>query len=202
MNNNHSRKKFQFKGFTNLATILIGSALIIGVIALVSVVINWLQDLIIPWAFEHFSWLFLVGGVILSLSQVGVMFVTLSLIVVLPVTLILLFARRTRRLGAKGLLYTGGVIFGNALSLSIVTTVNLAGVLWLIIGLLFAGIGVIPIAFVAALIRSEWVTALTILAGCVIGGALCNFSNSLVEKSTNRTAEAVAAMEELPQSKH
>lgn len=176
MNQNNSRgdapdRVRESSGLTVGCTFLIlGAALLIGILALP---INWLQRLIIPWMVEQLPWLFEFAGFLLALLQLGVQLATISLVVVVPVSLLLLIARQTRKAGLWGLrVYVAFTIFANVWLWSIIASAHLAGVLWLIIGLLLGGIGVIPIAWVAALVRADWVAAFAIPAGLALGVAI------------------------------
>lgn len=72
----------------------------------------------------------------------------------------LAFFRKTRSASAFAF-YLGSFVFGINLWLgSFVITIILAGLGWLIFGLLIAGIGIIPIAFIALLLNREWVNLL------------------------------------------
>ncbi len=136
--------------------------------------INWLQGIIVPWMFEHVPWLLMIAGLSFALIQLIVQLALISLVIVLPATLLLLIFRRTRKLGLWSLrVYIASTIFGQVWLWSIVASVNLAGILWMIIGLFFGGIGVIPIAFVAALVRADWINALVILGGLILALVPC-----------------------------
>lgn len=168
----HPKRTFQdnLKQVGNLA---LGCIVLLSIFALVlSIVakpINWLQAIIVPWMFEHVPWLWMIAGLSLALLQLIVYLALISLVIVLPTTLLLLSSRRTRKSGLWGLrVYVASAIFGQVWLWSIVAAVNLAGILWMIIGLLFGGIGVVLIAFVAALVRADWITALVILGGSIL----------------------------------
>lgn len=131
--------------------------------------INWLQGLIVPWMVDHLPWLFVIAGVIFLWIGFIVQIWTMILIPVLPISLVLLGLRQTRKIGIYGLKFAISILLAHIWIVSVITTINLAGILWLIIGLLFGGFGVIPIAFVAAIISTDWRTALLILIGSAIG---------------------------------
>jgi hypothetical protein len=69
----------------------------------------------------------------------------------------LAFFRKTRPASAFAF-YIGSFVFGINLWIgSFVITLVLAGLGWLILGLFFAGVGVVPIAFIALLLNEEWI---------------------------------------------
>ena len=51
---------------------------------------------------------------------------------------------------------------------SLIVAYALAGVFWIIVGLLFVGIGVIPIAMVAAALNAQWSVAGQMLIGIIV----------------------------------
>lgn len=159
--------------------ILLLATLVIGI---VSIPINWLQGLIVPWIVEHVPWLFIIAGIVLLPIQLTILLAATSLILVVPVSLGLLVFQPTKRLGAKGLMYISGTILGNIWFLSVILSLNLAGLLWLIIGVLFGGVGVIPIAFVMALLNADWIAALAILGGSVLSVALASWATNIFNR--------------------
>lgn len=156
-----------------IATLMIGIA---------SIPINWLQGLIVPWMVEHVPWLFMIATIILLPIKLTIVLATASLILVVPVSLGLLVFQPTKGLGAKGLMYISATILGNIWFSSVVLSLNLAGLLWLIIGLLFGGIGVIPIAFVMALLNADWMAALAILGGLALSVALASWATNIFNR--------------------
>jgi len=60
---------------------------------------------------------------------------------------------------------------------------TLAGTFWLIVGILFGGIGVVPVAFTAALISREWSIAGQILLVAIVVYAIRVFGDFLVGKA-------------------
>lgn len=156
-----------------------------ALITLLAAPINWLQSLIVPWLLEHLPWLFFIAGFLLVILQLVVMLATVSLIVVIPAALLSLGFRQTRRFGIRMLhSYIASIAFMNVYLWSIVWTVNWAGILWLIIGLLFGGVGIIPIAFVAAIIRREWTAALILAGTLVLSCILVLLADWLESKSS------------------
>jgi hypothetical protein len=96
----------------------------------------------VPWLSEHvLPWAFLASGI--------------AIFIFVPIGLALCIFRRSRSVGAAGL-FVSSYIAGFTLWLwAFITARTLAGMIWLIIGLGFAGLGVVPIAIIAALIHGE-----------------------------------------------
>jgi len=63
---------------------------------------------------------------------------------------------------------------------------SLAGVFWIIVGLLFAGLGVIPIAMIAAALNAQWSIAGQMLLGVIVVLALRAIGTFLVESDARR----------------
>lgn len=96
-----------------------------------------------PWVAQNvFPWATIVIGVIVFLG--------------VPVSLLLAIFRKTRGIGGLGLYLTSYAIGLHLWLSSLIVAYTLAGVSWMIIGLLFGGIGVVPVAFIASIIRTEW----------------------------------------------
>jgi hypothetical protein len=155
-------------------------------LAVIALPVNGLQGSIVPWMIEHLPWLFEIAVVWFVLSNICLQLGNLSLTFILPLSLMLLISSKTRRFAGYGLRYTSWVVIYNVMFLSIFTTVNFAGILWLIVGLLLFGVGVLEIAFFTALSRSEWLVALSIPIGCVIAWILHTFSEVFTEKPAKR----------------
>lgn len=163
---------------------VIGFVCIAFLLALIAIPVNALQGVIVPWMIEHLPWLFAIAALGFSLSSFGIQIGTLLLIAILPLSIVMLIPRKTRRFAGYGLVYTSQIVLSHVLLLSIIATVNFAGVLWLIVGLLLFGAGVIEIAFLTALYRSEWSIAISILLGCVIGWIFYTLSDVLIAQSS------------------
>jgi hypothetical protein len=52
----------------------------------------------------------------------------------------------------------------------------------MIVGILFGGVGVVPVAFIAALTRTEWSIAIQIAIGVIIVFGLRGFGTFLAER--------------------
>lgn len=141
----------------------IGGCLLYLVIALAGIAVlillfrgvGWVSEKIYPWA---------------------MFFAGIALFVVTPGSLLLSIFRVSRGLGALGLLVASYVIGFSLWIWSLIVAYSLAGVFWLIIGLLFAGLGIVPVAFIAALLSREWSVAGQLLIMVVLVYAIRMFS--------------------------
>lgn len=123
---------------------------------------GWITENVYPWT--------------IVISQI-------ALFIIMPISLILSIFRKTRGLGSVGILissYTWG------LSLwvwSLIIAYSLAGTFWLIFGILLGGIGIVPIALIAALIASKWFIALQITLSAIVIFAVRGFSIFLAARA-------------------
>jgi hypothetical protein len=81
---------------------------------------------------------------------------SIALILCILVFLPMIFIKRTRGWGAVGFVYSS---FGWGLYLwltAFLYTYTNFGLVWLVVGLLLGGIGVVPIAFFGALFHADW----------------------------------------------
>jgi len=111
--------------------------------------------------------------------------VVASGIALLSVPVLLLFAIPRKTRPWAGLLMTiASYVIGLHLWLwSFIIAFTLAGLFWLIVGLFFAGVGVVAVAAIAAVLNAEWAVAGQIVLGVVIVYALRFFGMFLIEKS-------------------
>jgi signal transduction histidine kinase len=118
---------------------------LLGVIAFLLVIFKgaiWLHDNVYPViSFTLFSFTFIT--VISSIA--------------------LLISRKTRDFGAFGLIISSYSLGFTLWLWSLIMAKLLAGTVWLLIGVLLAAVGVIPIALIAAALQSEWSIAINIL---------------------------------------
>lgn len=108
---------------------------------------------------------------------------SIAVFVVVPSSLSLSISRKSRVIGTFGLTISWCVIGLHLWVWSLIIAYTLAGVFWLIVGLLFAGIGVVPVAFIAALISREWSVAGEVLVAVVIVFAIQMFCYFLVKRA-------------------
>jgi hypothetical protein len=82
--------------------------------------------------------------------------------------LLCLFARKSRPFGGLGL-FLYSYMAGFALWLLCLTMLSVMwGNFWMVVGLVFAGIGVVPLAFFAVLFQAQWLLAGELLFGVVV----------------------------------
>jgi hypothetical protein len=110
----------------------------------------------------------------------------ITLYFVIPTCSVLAFFRKGRGLGGLGLSLSSYVIGFSLWVWSLIVAYSLGGVFWIIVGLLFAGVGVIPIAIVAAALKAQWSIAGQMLLGLVVVLALRAIGTSLVENDARR----------------
>jgi len=86
----------------------------------------------------------------------------------LPICLLLAIFRKSRGIASLVMLIVSYALGFNLWLYGLVMAVGLAGVFWTIIGLLFAGIGVVPVAAIASVIRGEWAVLVEIIIMTVV----------------------------------
>jgi hypothetical protein len=112
---------------------------------------KWLLDNVYPIA----------SAVLLSLTVLGIV-----------LGLVLLIPKKTRNYGAFSLIGSSFALFFTTWLWSLIMAKIFAGTIWLIVGLILGGIGVIPIALIATLIQGETSVALGIVAMITVGFVL------------------------------
>ena len=122
---------------------------------------RWIADVVLPIC----GW---VGGIGL---------------VLVPVFLILAIPRLTRGWAGLGITLSSYAIGLSLWVWSLVIAYTLAGPIWMIIGLLFAGVGVIAIAAIAAALHGEWLIFIEIIVSIFVIWLLRFLGSYLVEKS-------------------
>ena len=126
------------------------AALAIGGIALLVMLLRgtpWIAENFYPWTVQA--------------AKVALFFVV-------PTCSVLAFFRKGRGIGGLGLVLSSYVIGFSLWVWSLIVAYALAGVFWIIVGLLFVGIGVIPIAMVAAALNAQWSVAGQMLIGIIV----------------------------------
>lgn len=126
--------------------------------------------------FKSMGW---IATVILPISA----WVSLVAFVLVPVWLLLAIPRVTRAWSGLGLVLSS---YGIGLSLwvwSLVIAYVMAGAFWMIVGLCFAGVGVVAVAAIASLLQGEWLVLLQIVIGVVVVYVLRLVGNVFIEKS-------------------
>ena len=158
--------KSKWKGaITSIGGILLFLFIAVGGFALLALLISgigWIKENVYPW--------------VILLNQI-------ALFVVVPISLLLSIFKKTRGFGAIGLLIAS-YMFGLSLWVwSLIVAYNLAGTFWLIVGIILGGIGVVPIALIAALFSAEWFIALQIAITAIVIYAVRGFSFFLADRS-------------------
>jgi hypothetical protein len=108
-----------------------------------------------------------------------------------PLSLLLAIFRKTRAIGAVGLLISSYVIGLGLCIWSLIIAYNFAGVVWLIIGLAFVGIGVVPVALVASAISGAWSIAGRIAGMATLVYVSRALSTFLAEREERHTSAPV-----------
>lgn len=91
-----------------------------------------------------------------------------GLFIIIPISLILLIFKKTRVWGGFGFLIYSLILGFHLWFWCLILAKVFAGTLWLIIGLFFAGIGIIPIALIATAIASEWSLVIGIVLTAIV----------------------------------
>ncbi len=124
-----------------------------------------------PWIAENiYPWINTVSGI--------------ALIFVVPISLLLSIFKRTRGIGGAVLFISSYAVGLNLWVWSLMVAYSLAGIVWLIVGVLAGGIGIVPIAIIASLIKTEWAVAGQILVLLVIVFALRGFGAYIAGKAS------------------
>jgi len=76
--------------------------------------------------------------------------------------------RKTRSWGALGLYFTSYLFGAMLFAFSCLVVLQIWCYVGLFIGLLLAGIGVVPVAFLAALFHAEWTLVFSVVGGAVL----------------------------------
>ena len=108
--------------------------------------VGWIRDNVYPW----------------STLAAGI-----AALAVVPISILLAIFRKSRGIGAIGLLISSYVIGLGLWIWSLIVVYEFAGVFWLIVGVVIGGIGVVPVAFIAALFFREWSIAGQILIAAI-----------------------------------
>lgn len=109
--------------------------------------------------------------------------VGLVLFLVLPLSLLLAIPRKTRSAASVGIMVTSYVsalwVWVNSLMVAFATV----SLIWIIVGLCLAGIGIVPVALIGALLAGKWGIAGLIVLGVVLTLGLRVFAYFLASKS-------------------
>ncbi len=100
----------------------------------------------------------------------------IGIILGVPICLIVSVFRRARSFAAFGLLLISCLLGLSLWLWSLVLADELAGAFWTVMGLCLAGVGIVPVAFIAALLQTEWAQAIQIAVVAVAFYAIGSMS--------------------------
>ncbi|MGZ5481418.1 MAG: hypothetical protein ACXWID_05490 [Pyrinomonadaceae bacterium] len=109
--------------------------------------------------------------------------ITLIALGLVPILLILSIPRVTRGWGGLGLVLCSYAIGLCVWLWSLVIAYQLAGMLWLVVGLFLAGVGVVLVAAIAALLQAQWSILIQIVIGVIVVYVLRIVGHWIIEKS-------------------
>jgi hypothetical protein len=104
-------------------------------------------------------------------------------LLLVPIYLLLAIPRVTRGWAGLGIVLSS---YGVGISLwlwSLVIAYAIAGVGWIIVGLLFAGVGVVAVAAIASALHGEWWVSIQIVIGVIVVYVLRFLGNLFIAKS-------------------
>lgn len=87
---------------------------------------------------------------------------TILLLLLVPISIVLSIFRQTRPWAGLGFTFSSYALGLTLWLWSLILAYVMAGTVWMIIGLLFAGVGVVFVAFVASLVHGEWAVAIQV----------------------------------------
>ena len=113
----------------------------------------------------------------------------IATIVLVPVSFLLAVFRSARPWAGLGFTLAS-YAWGLDVWLScVIAAYYLAGVVWMIIGVCFAGIGIVPVAIIAALVRGEWFTGIFLAVSVAIAYGLRMLGHYLIGEEAPIEAE-------------
>lgn len=154
-------------GWTIAAIAIMGALLLLAASAIYG--LAWISDRIFPWV----VWVFWIT-------------LAIALFILSPMAVF----SRTRMFAAYGFAVCSLVFGFSAWIFSVVVAYNLWGLVALVIGLVFAGIGVVPVAFLAALFKGEWMILLMVVVLVIL-----TFGSRLLALYIERKAQLSPASE-------
>lgn len=92
----------------------------------------------------------------------------ITIVVAVPISLLLAIFKRTRGAGGVGLFVSSYIVGISLWIWSLIVAYSLAGFFWTIAGLLIGGVGIVPIALIASLLKAEWAIAVQILVIAIV----------------------------------
>lgn len=149
----------------------IGGSLLYVIIAIGGLVLVLLFLKGTPWIGENiYPWVNTASGIVLLIA--------------VPISLLLSLSKRTRGIGGAGLFISSYIVGINLWVWSLLVAYSLAGLVWMLVGVLAGGIGIVPIAIIASLFKTEWAVAGQIFILLVIVFALRGIGAYLAEKAS------------------
>lgn len=128
-----------------LSVVVVGAVFLLITILLHSMV--WASEKVLPW-----------------LLDAGRIAFDICIVIILPLCIF----RKTRPWAGVGL-YIASYLFGTILfAFACIVVVQIWGYFGLIVGLIIAGVGVVPVAFLATLFHAAWPLLLDLIIGTVL----------------------------------
>ena len=118
--------------------------------------------LIILLFWKGFDWYWETAYPLLSLIC-GALF-----LILLPLGLLVAIPKKSRHIGGLMVILASYFFFYGVWMYSLGVAYIAAGAFWMILGCLFAGVGVIGVALLGAVLQGEWIISGTILLFCLI----------------------------------
>ena len=135
-----------------------------------------LPILLLVAIFKSIGW---IAEVLLPISG----WVTVIALLLVPIFLLAAIPRVIRGWAGLGIMLSSYAVGISLWLWSLVIAYAMAGVFWIIVGLFFAGIGVVAVAGVASALHGEWLIFIQIVVGVVIVYVLRVLGNYLIDKS-------------------
>jgi hypothetical protein len=108
--------------------------------------------------------------------------VSLIALLLVPVFLLLSIPRVTRGWAGLGITLSSYAVGLSLWVWSLVIAYAMAGVFWVVVGLFFAGVGVVAVAAIASAVHGEWFIFIQIVIGVIVVYLLRFFGAFVVEK--------------------
>jgi hypothetical protein len=159
MSNGRLRETFESIGGCLLSIFFLALPLVLLVALLKS--IGWIARVVLP----IFGW---ISGIALLL---------------VPVLLLISIARSLRGWAGLGIVLASYAVGFSLWVWALVIAFVMAGLFWMIVGLVFAGVGVVFVAIVASAIHGEWSVFIQLIVGVVVVYFLRVIGNVLIERS-------------------
>ena len=123
--------------------------------------VGWIVEVVLPIS----GW---VSGIVLLL---------------VPVCLLLAIPRIIRGWAGLGITLSSYAVGISLWIWAFVIAYAMAGIFWVVVGLFFAGVGVIAVAVIASALRGEWLVFIQLVVGVVVVYVLRILGAYLIEKS-------------------